>query len=172
LVLLCASRKDDLLYDFVAQRYWPAHAEGRLTLSIDGALSFFDDGYHKGYLPEPWSGAVQVKIARGLLGALQEAGMIRKGRGTRREIVTYRASDVLVAYLLFDLHFQGLTDSSVYEHQDWSLFGLSRDRLIARADELSEWQLFVVQHAGSVVRVTWNYDSMEEAVREIADRLV
>ena len=74
-------------------------------------------------------------------------------------------SDECAAYLAYELHEAGLTDSAMCEAADWGVFGLDRGRVLVRLDNLGESKGMLVQRAGSVVRITWKYQSVEETDR-------
>ncbi|MCE5200793.1 MAG: BrxA family protein [Armatimonadota bacterium] len=172
IVMLYACRNDDLLYDFVRDFFWRARNDGKLVVTMDDARAFLDDASRAGLIPTPWSPAVQIKIARGLLGALREFGMIEEHKRGLREIASYRPTDIAVAYLAYDLHSLGLSDGAVCSHDDWMLYGLNRNTVISRLEDLQDRGLFAMQHAGSVVTITWQFGSMEEAIDAIAERLI
>jgi hypothetical protein len=110
---------------------------------------------------------VQVKVARGVLGALREFGFVREDKRRRREIVPYRITDGGVAFLAHELHLRGLADAAVVEHPDWGLFGLGRDQMLDRLDGLGPAAGLFVQRAGSVVRITWSHSSMESLINAL-----
>jgi hypothetical protein len=168
MLFLYEARAEDLLYDFTTLKFWPACRAGVLWMTPDDVLSFFDEAVQDGRLPKQWSSQVQIKIARGVLGALREFGFLREDKRGHREVVTYRVSDAGVAYLAHDLHFSGLSDAAVVEHPDWGLFGLGRNQVLERLDALSRSDGLIVQRAGSVVRITWTHATMESLIDAIA----
>lgn len=168
LCLLMAARADALLRDFVTEFYWPALAEGRIRMSVESAVAFLAEAQRSGRMAEPWSEQVRLKVARGLLKALTDFGLLREvGRGLR-ETVVYRPSLLAVAYLSYDLHFKGLTDGAVADHPDWRLFGLRRSEVLEALDRVSSPGLLTAQSAGAVVRITWRHARMEEVVDVLA----
>lgn len=167
LLFLYEARTEDLLYDFTTLKFWPACRSGALLMEIDDVLAFFDKAVQSGQLPTPWSKQVQVKVARGVLGALREFGLIREDTRGHREIVPYRMTSGSVAYLAHELHFRGLPDAAVVEHPDWGLFGLGRDQVLDRLDPLGPAIGLLVQRAGSVVRITWTHSSMESLINAL-----
>jgi hypothetical protein len=168
LCLLCAARQDVLLRDVISQVYGPAVAEGRLALGTRDVLTFLREADHDGRIPEPWSEQVKLKVSRGLLRALTDFGLLREVRRGRRETVVYRPTDGAVVYLAYDLHFAGATDAAVVAHRDWAIFGMQRRDVVAHMDRLSAEGWWTMQAAGSVVRITWKYASMDEVVNALA----
>lgn len=163
-LFLYAARADCLLYDFTTQVFWPACRRGRTGLTTDDVLAFLAEATNEGRIEQPWSAGVQVKIARGVLSTLRDVGFLREEHRGKRQIIPYHLSDEGVAYLAYELHDEGLTDSAMCNHHDWKLFGFDRARALGRLDNLDESQGILVQRAGSVVRITWRHASIEELI--------
>lgn len=161
LLFLYAARADNLLYDFTVKVFWPACDRGDLILRTDDVLAFLSKAHDDGIIPEQWSQNVQIKLARGILGALRDFGFIREEKRAYREIIRYRLTDQSLAYIAHDLHFGGLSDAAVCEHSDWNLFGMGRNQVVERLDELDDWAGLLIQRAGSVVRISWSHKDME-----------
>jgi hypothetical protein len=70
----------------------------------------------------------------------------------------------MFSYLAYDLHFTGLTDQAVIDHLDWQLFGLKRPQILQALSDIGSKCGLLVQQAGSVVRITWNFASMDEVI--------
>jgi len=167
-LFLYAARADRLLYDFTTEVFWPACRRGRSILTTDDVLAFLAEAIDRGQIEEAWSSNVQVKIARAVLSTLRDVGFLREVQRGQREIVSYYLSDEGVAYLAYELHEAGLSDSAVCEHPDWQLFGLDRGRVLGRLDHLGADKGMLVQQAGSVVGITWKHESVEEMIDDLA----
>lgn len=167
LCLLYSSRNDALLRDVIVSVYWPAVAEGQLFISPKEVVQFFRKAEEQGRIPHPWSEPVKIKVARGLLRALAEYGLIREVQ-RQREIVMYRPADETIVFLAYELHFRGLSDAALVGHGDWNLFGLKERDVIAAMDRLGGEGWWLAQAAGSVVRVSWKYNQMEEVLDALA----
>lgn len=168
LCLLYAGRQDQLLRDAIVELYWLAATEGRLTLGIRDVMNFLRQADEDKRIPEPWSEEVKVKVARGVLRVLVDFGLLNEVRRGRREIVLYHPTDQVIAYLAYDLHFSGATDGGMVRHRDWALFGLHEREVVAAMDRLAGDGWWVAQAAGSVIRMTWKYQSMQEVVDALA----
>jgi hypothetical protein len=154
-----AARADALLYDFTTEVFWPACRRGRSTLSTPEVLDFLGEAAGDGRIPQAWSPSVQRKIARGVLSTLGDVGLLRD-HGGRREIVPYYPTDEGIAYLAYDLRGNGLSDLAICGHPDWQLIGLDTSQLLTRLDSLPDACGLLVQRAGSLVRITWRYESV------------
>ena len=168
LCFLYAARADDLIRDTVTQLYWPALTSGRLTLHPEYVVEFLRQAEREGKIPEPWSEKVKLKVARGLLKAMADFGLlVETGRG-RRELVHFRPTDHALVFLAYDLHFSGSTDAGIVGHKDWALFGLTAKDVALVLDRLGGERWWLAQVAGSIVRISWNYNRMEEVVDAFA----
>jgi hypothetical protein len=166
--LLYAARHDHLLRDVIVRLYWPAVSDGRLELSVQEVVEFIREAETDCLMLAPWSEPVKIKVARGLVKALVDFGYLREVGRRRREIVVYRATDASVIYLAYDLHFKGSTDSGLVGDPDWDLFGMRERDVVAEMDRLTAEDGWLMQAAGSVIRITWKYASMQQEVDALA----
>lgn len=160
--LVYATRADDLLRDFTMEKFWQSAQIG--TIQPSAVLEFLAQAVAKKYLKRAWSEQVRTKYARSVLGALRDFGLIREERRGRRQVMNYRMTDAGVTYLAHEMHFSGLSDAQVVESADWTLFGMDRTRVLERLEELGASAGMLVQRAGSVVRITWSYPTMEAMI--------
>jgi len=72
-----------------------------------------------------------------------------------------------MAFLAYDLHFAGLGDGAVIGHSDWELFGLQKEDVREELKRLSLKGYFIVQSAGELIRIGWNYKTWEELANVI-----
>lgn len=168
LLLLFSARQDDALRDVVIDVYWPAVREGQLSITPSQVVAFLRHAEANGYMAEPWSEQVRLKVARGLLGALVGFGMMREVARGRRETLGFHPTDGAVIYLAYDLHFQGLTDAAVVTDRDWQIFGFNESDVRNALDRTMPSGWGVIQAAGSVVRINWNYNAMEDVIDALA----
>lgn len=168
LLFVFTARQDPLVYDFTVHQYWPAVRRGRSFMDTDPIISFLSEAYCNGRLENQWSEKVAVRIARCVLGLLRDVGVLREVSRGRREIINYRMSDQGIAILARDLHEAGVTDSSLCNHSDWRLFGMSPSEVLERLEGIGEHRGLIVQRAGSVVHFTWGVKSIEELIDVLA----
>lgn len=168
LLFVFTARQDPLVYDFTIREYWPAVRRGRPVLDTDPLLSFLSEAQYDGRLDNQWSEKVSVRIARCVLGLLRDVGFLREVVRGRREIVNYRLSDEGAAILARELNESGVTDSSLCNHPDWGLFGMTPSAVVERLDGLGEHRGVIVQRAGSVVHFTWVTKSIAELIDVLA----
>jgi hypothetical protein len=108
----------------------------------------------------PWSQAAATRVARGLLAALRDFGIL-EGRA-RKRLTSYTVSLPAFAYLAFCLKLQGASNRSLLGHEDWQL------QLLAPSDVehlfLCAHQARLLQYhaAGSTVSITFPTSSLGE----------
>jgi BrxA len=168
LLFVFTARQDPLVRDFTVREYWPSVRRGRSVMDTDSMVSFLSEAHHDGRLDNRWSETVSIRIARCVLSLLRDVGLLRESVRGRREIVNYRMSDEGAALLARELHESGVTDSSLCNHPDWELFGMTPSEVVETLDGLGEHRGVIVQRAGSVVHFTWVVKSIEELINVLA----
>ncbi len=164
LIFLFKARAELVLYDYVTERFWATYEEGALYLKTSEIEEFLRFAQQNGNVERSWAAYTQQRLAQGILGALKDVGILREEKRHLYAFSLLEISPFTVAYLAYDLHLRGQTDSALVEHSDWKLFGMNRSRVLERLSELGEQGGMVVQQAGSVVRVTWLYQSIDEVL--------
>ena len=168
LLFLFSCRESSVLADFVMQIYWPAYAAGKQVLSNEDARAFVTQASQAGLTAKPWSEETLERVAQYLTRTLADFGLLEAGRKRARAILPFRLEPRVAVYLAYDLHFAGVGDNSVLNYPDWGLFGLTRDDVLAELKRLTLQGWFIVQSGGGVVRIGWQYNSMEEVVNVLA----
>ena len=164
LAIYYLTQKDALLHDAAVLLYWPMAREGRTAVALDDVRQFLADAERDGRIAKPWSAAVKRDMPARVLNALAEFGLLGPLRNGRREILSYHPADGTLVYLAYLLHADGITDGSLADQPAWSLFGLEPSDVWNRLELLATAGWFIVQRAGQVVRVTWRYAHVEEAI--------
>jgi hypothetical protein len=164
LIFLFKARAEIVLYDYIQERFWPAYDEGALYLQPSEIEEFLQFAQEAGRVEKSWAKYTQYRLAMGILGALKEVGFVREEKPRLYAYNPLEINRFTLAYLAYELHFAGQTDAALVDHPDWRLFGLERARVVERLSELGEQGGLIVQQAGSVVRMTWLYSSMDEVI--------
>lgn len=170
LFLLYKSRAEAVLYDFLILKFWMQFQDGALYLRKSDVDDFLHDAVQKNMIEKQWSENTKTRLIQGMFVALKDAGFLKEEKQNLYAFVNYRVSSFMFAYLAYDLHFTGLTDLAVIDHPDWQLFGLKRPQILQVLSDIGSKCGLLVQQAGSVVRITWNYASMDEVIDAYFDR--
>lgn len=168
LLYLYTCRAHSILYDFVQQVYWNAYSSGRNSLSNEEAKQFVIRANQDGKTTSPWSDNMIERVAGYLTGTLADLDLLEDGRKSVRKILNYRIESRVEAILAYDLHFAGHGDNSILSHPDWALFGMDRLDVLNEFKRLALKGWWIIQSAGDVTRIGWQYSSMEELINAFA----
>lgn len=164
LLLLYTARANLILSDFVTQLYWPRYAAGRDGLTSEDTKEFVLNGIRAGRTQKPWSDSTIRRMCNYLLSCCADYELLSKNiRGPRR-IQALRVQDRVAAYLAYDLKFQGLADNQIVGHEDWQLLGLQPNDVRDVLKRLSLQGYLILQAAGDVVHIGWNYKTKGELI--------
>lgn len=156
------AKAEPLLSDFCREFILPRQAIVRAGIGTDEVLGWFRNKNC------PWSPTVAVKVARGLLAALRDFGIL-EGR-TRKRLANVLLAVPTFAYLAFCLRETGAVSRSLLAHPDWQLFLLSPNDvehlfLLAHQERLLEYHA-----AGSTVSISFPMRSLEEYANVVTQR--
>jgi hypothetical protein len=170
LLFLYTCRLHDVLADYIREVYWSSYVSGKDQITVDDARSFVKRANRDGKTATKWSEKMVERVSSYLNGACADFGLLDINRGGTRNILPFRIEPRVAVYLAYDLHFSGLGDNRVLSHPDWELFGLNRDDVLDELKRLALKGWFIVQTGGGVVRIGWQYNSMEELVNALTRR--
>jgi hypothetical protein len=112
-----------------------------------------------------WSPTVSIKVARGLLAALRDFGIL-EGRA-RKRLANLRVPIEPFAYIAFCMQELGSYGSQITFHPDWRLFLLSVAEVEHNFLEAHQRRLLEYHAAGNTVSLTFPCASLEEYARVI-----
>jgi len=169
LFFLFTCRANGILADFVREVYWPRYAGGSSAVSKKDALDFVEAAVLEGRTTTPWSESTIRRVSSYLLGACADFGLLGQIKGDGRLIQPFQPTLFLSSFLAHDLHFKGLGDNAVLNHEDWALFGFGPGDALAEIKRLSLRGELILQSAGSVVQIAWKNKNMEELANGFVD---
>jgi len=168
LLYLYTCRTHSILYDFVTQVYWNAYSSARDSLSIDETREFVVRANQDGKTSSPWSENMIIRVSSYLNGTCADFGLLEQDKKGIRKILPFRIESRVFVYLAYELHFSGNGDNSVLSHPDWALFGMDRADVLNEFKRLALKDWWIIQSAGDVTRIGWQYSSMEELINAFA----
>jgi hypothetical protein len=168
LMFLFTCRANQILADFVRHVYWRAYASSRDTLENEAARTFITRANQDGKTTTPWSNSTIIRAARYVTGCCADFGLLERGHRTARRILSYRIEPRVVAILAHDLHFAGLGDNRLLADPDWALFGLEPNDVLSELKRLALKGAIIVQTAGGVTHIGWQYKTIGEVINAIA----
>jgi hypothetical protein len=155
------ARDEPLLAAFTEGPIWSWYCAGRLGVTIDEVKLWLEDQTTAGKLPK-WTDTVRTKVARGLLAALRDFGILKGA--TRKEFDAPGMSAKGFAYVAFRETQQGSSARALLESRIWRRWLLDDHwvaDLLAQAHRLG---VLRYAHAGSAVRIDWNAKTLQEVV--------
>lgn len=167
LFFIYTARANLVLHDFVREDYWGKYSAGSTEISSADARRFLENAYTMGRLPQRWSEEMTSRIARGLYGCLADFKLCENTKKSSRKMLPFNISSLTSLYLAHELHFTSYSDNGILDHPDWQLFGLEKREVIQELQRVSN-DHFILQFSGELLRISWKYQSMEEAIHAIA----
>ena len=164
--LIYTCRANDILNDFICEVYWDKYGAGSTYIQRQDALDFIEASTTKGIISPRWSETMMLRVARYLTGCLTDFGMAGDDKGGKRELIPFTISPLAALYLTYEIHFSGASDNTILEHPDWKLFGLEPQDVVNELQRVANPH-FIPQYSGDLLRVSWKYKSMEDALDAI-----
>ena len=154
-----AARDDPLLAAFAEGPLWSWWEAGRIGVRIDDVTSWLAALTQEGRIPA-WSDSVRTKVARGLLAALRDFGILRGA--ARKEIAPPAMSPRGFAYVAWREHEQGASSRALATSPVWSRWLLESDRVTDLFGQVARLGVLRFSSAGSAVRLDWLVGSLAE----------
>jgi hypothetical protein len=168
LMLLFTCRANPILADFVRTVYWPAYAAGRDSIDNEEARAFVARANQDGKTTTPWSANTIQDVAGRLTGCCADFGLLERGVRRVRRLLPYHLEPRVAAILAHDLHFAGLGDNRLLGDPDWALFGLAPGEVLDELKRLALKGAMILQVAGGVTHIGWQYKTIDEVIDAIA----
>lgn len=168
LFFIYTCRANIILYDFVKEIYWGAYTSGKSIITNEEAEKFVIRANQDNKTLKPWAESTIRRVSGYLVGCCADFDLLEGGKRTNRNILPFRNESKTSIYLAYELHFSGLGDNRILSHPDWGLFGLDRSDVLNELKQLALKGWFIIQSAGDVTRIGWQYQSMEELVDALA----
>jgi hypothetical protein len=112
-----------------------------------------------------WSPSVTARVARGVLAALRDFGLL-EGASKKRIAPVYLPIESF-AYIAFALHQEGVSGPQLVQHRDWQLFLLSPPMVEQMFLEADRSGLLRFHVAGKIMRMDFpatNFGEMADVV--------
>jgi hypothetical protein len=163
-----AARNDRLLQDTVTEILVPMQARGLVNVNVSDLqrplAKWVDEGKTTGH----WSESTIIRIAQGLLSTLRDFGVLQ-GAIHKKIAPAYLPIEAF-AYIVFYLKQHEPSGAKLIELTDWNLFFLQRDGVERFLFEAHQRNLLEYHVAGSVTRLTFPAETLEEYANALAQR--
>jgi hypothetical protein len=160
------ARSEKLLYDFVAQELFVANKHHDPNVRINETARWITSRLQA--QRQRWTPTVTLKVARGLLAALRDFGIL-EGASKKRISPSYLPVEAF-AYIAFCLHDLGVSGEALVSHRDWRLFLMSPAVVERLFIEASQRRLLQFEAAGKIYRVEFPVTNLEAYADVVARR--
>lgn len=167
LFFLQTARAQAIFRDFVIKVYWPKYSAGAAYVIREDAEALIYRGFDEGRMTKRWSPEIIERVAQYLVGCCVDFGLLEIGNRVQRPIQRFTARQDVSLYIAHDLHFAGISDSAIIQHDDWLLFGFEPGEVLNRLKSLSHDGHFLIQSSGELVQFSWKYRSMNECLHAL-----
>lgn len=163
IIFIYTCRANLILFDFVKEIFQNFSKNGNLILPEKSEIEFIESAIRDSRIPLKWSDSTKQRVARHIGACLNDFRLTDKSK----RILPFYINDLTANYWIHKQHFAGLSDASIIELDEWNLFGLDRQDVLNLMHRLSLAGSFVYQHSGELIKITWNYKSMNEFINGI-----
>jgi hypothetical protein len=163
-----AAQSDRLLHDVVTEWLVPLQGRGISDIDVDAVGKLLSTWVVEGKTNGEWSEVTTLRVAQGLLSTLRDFGVLQ-GAVSKRIAPSYLPSTAF-AYVMFYLKRHQPSGARLVEHRDWRLFFLSGEAVERFLFEAHQQGLLEYHAAGSVTRLTFPAESLEEYAHVLAQR--
>lgn len=160
LLLLYCARDNAVFYDYLTQEFNALKAEQKPLVPKDHSVKFIKGIAESGDVR--WGEKIQNRLASYLRTLLTEFNFTDK----KGAILPFEISNFAVLYLMHELHFAGLSDVAIWNHEDWQLFGLDKYGVQEKVMEQNLKGGYIAQTTGDLMTISWNYKTMEDFINE------
>ncbi len=152
------ARAEPILYDFVADFVLDRSKSHDPGVRVDETTQWITGKLKE--RKQAWSETVRIKMARGMLAALRDFGIL-EGKIKKRVAPVYLPVESF-AYLAFLLHTLGSDGASLVNHPDWRLHLLSPQAVERMFLDADQNHLLKFEAAGRVYRIEFPAETPEE----------
>jgi len=163
-----AARADRLLHDTITEILIPMQAHGISDIDPTKVQISLMKWVEKGLTTTSWAENTTVRVTQGLLSTLRDFGVLQ-GAVNKRIAPAYMPVAAF-AYIAFYLKQHQPSGVKLLEHPDWKLFFLNRESVERFFLEGNQHGLLEYHAAGTVTRLTFPADTLEEYANVIAQR--
>ena len=163
-----SARADQLLYDAVIEILVPMQVRGLVDINVQNFQRCLAKWVEEEKTTGHWSEPTITRISQGLLSALRDFGVLQ-GAVNKKIAPAYFPIESF-AYVVFYLKQHQPSGAKLIELPDWKLFFLPREGVERFLFEAHQRALLEYHVAGSVTRLTFPAETLEEYANVLAQR--
>lgn len=155
-----AVRADALLHDVVIEQLVPQWSRGIMEIDNNKVESTVKKWVEEGKTSAPWGNSTIRRVTQGVLSTLRDFGVLQGA--VKKRIAPAYLSVQAFAYIAFYLKQHQPSGAKLLDLVDWKLFFLSREGTERFLLEAHQHGLLEYHVAGSVTRLTFPTETLEE----------
>jgi hypothetical protein len=163
-----ATQADALLHDTVTQVLARFHAMGKTDVTPGNIQAVVTRWVDEGKTSAKWSEETILRVVQGLLSTLRDFGVLQ-GSVNKRLAPVYLPIEAF-AYLAFYLRQRQPSGERLLDDPEWQLFFLARHAVERFFLEAHQRHLLEYRAAGSIIRITFPSNSLEEYAYALTQR--
>ena len=168
LLFFHSARADRLLHDAVTEILLPMRAQGLVDINMQNFQRSLTKWVQEEKTTAHWSEPTVVRISQGLLSTLRDFGVLQ-GAVNKKIAPSYLPIESF-AYVVFYLKQRQPSGAKLIELPDWKLFFLAGEGVERLLFEAHQRELLEYHVAGSVSRLTFPAETLEEYAHVLAKR--
>ena len=154
------AQSDALLHDFVCETLWQRTSQNRPDITPEDGRRQMETWIKEGRILRAWNENTMARVVRELLATLRDFGVL-EGKAKKRLSAFYLPLEAF-AFIAFVLKENQPSGQRLLQHPEWRLFFLN-DTLVERFFlEAHQHDLLEYQAAGSIVRISFPAQTLEE----------
>lgn len=163
-----AAAAEPVVWDFVVEALSPRYARSQPEVRTDDVLRFLDEAPDGRFPAGRWTKAVSTRVARGLLAALRDFGVLA-GAAKKRISPLYLPPESF-AFIARVRHALGVRGHGALRDPCWALFFLSELAVERFFLEAHQRKLLSYGAAGSLIRIEFPGETLEDYAHILAQR--
>jgi hypothetical protein len=161
---------DQLLHDVVTEVLWDFYNRGKTEVHADELQSALTRWVREGKTSGRWQTYTTLRVAQGVLATLRDFGILQ-GKVNKHLAPVHLAIEAFV-YIAYYLHQRQPSGERLIAHPEWRLFLLSTNEVERLFMEAHQQRLLEYHAAGSVIRINFPSESLEDYARVISERAI
>ncbi len=158
--LYAAATAEPLLWEFTTEVMAAKYERGQVDISPAEVISFINQASDARFRRGRWSEEVTLRVARGVLAALRDLGLLSGAR--RKRLTPQYLPAQSFAFLAMVRYQLGVKGRSVLSDRCWRLFYLDDSGVERCFMEAHQQGLMQYHAAGSVIRIDFPVATLEE----------
>lgn len=161
-----SARSDRLIFDFVTKILRQKLDRGLFDISLHEVQNTIKKWIEEGKTVSNWSEVTTTRVAQHLLATLRDFGILQ-GAMNKKIAHSFLPTEAF-AYIVFYLKQHQPSGAKLLELPDWKLFFLSKEGVERFLFEAHQRELLEYHVAGSVTRLTFPANTLEEYANVLA----